>query len=111
MLTGREVVANHVPGIHSGEHGTLLAKLDSAAEASGLSPQELREMAPGVEVAHVGVLAKVRGVRSVLAIVPHVSGGHLDGTISALLLGVVRRTPHGEVLAVAKAVDTPVETC
>lgn len=78
-----------------------------AANLLGLPPHKLREVAPLLEVCHVGaVLAIIAGGEEVhLAVVPAVAGRASDGRGGAKGLGVLGRAPHGKVLTVAAAAN------
>lgn len=110
-LTGRVVVADSVPDVHLGAHGTRRAELRIAAELLRLFPDELREMAPVLEVRHVRVLLAVVGGRpkGKLPVIPHVSCGlsaglHRADILDSLLVG---RAPHGNVLTITTTTGSP----
>lgn len=67
-------------------------------------------MTPSLEVAHVrSSLAVIRWQELVeLAVVPHVSGGHLDGTSETKILGARTTTPQGNVLTITASTLCPI---
>jgi hypothetical protein len=110
-LTGREVVADRVPHAEAGVQGAGLAEVHGAADLLGVDPDDLGEVTPSHEVAHVGLATvEVGRVEVELAVVPHVAdglGNGLGGTETIAVAG----TPHGKVLAVATAAGGPVGWC
>lgn len=102
------VVADRVPRLHAGE-GASGAEVGDAADALGVLPDELREVAPVLEVVHArSTLAVVTGGKLVqLAVVPEVAGSLSTGPVSAKLAGAAGCSPHGEVLAVATTARSP----
>lgn len=109
--TGRSVVADHVPCVHVGVHGSSSAEFGVTAERGGVLPDKLGEVAPVLEVGHIrSRLAVVRGQELVdLAVVPHVVACHADGASSTQSSSVVRTSPHSNVLAVFAGALVPVE--
>jgi hypothetical protein len=109
LLTSRTIVADCEPTWHA-EQSASFAVLRCTSDTSGALPNNLREMAPGFEIAHIRVvLAVSRGWEKVdFAIVPHVrdslsgDGAWRDAT------GVVGATRSSNVLAITTSTWGPI---
>lgn len=102
--TGREVVANAVPSTHARVHLARGTVLGSTADLCGADPDDLRIVAPCLEVGEirVGLTIGTGRVKVELAVVPHFRDGLGDDSLLCQR-GGISRCVHGNVLAVTTA--------
>lgn len=101
-VTRRLVVTHNEVDLHARSKLTIIAKGDSAADLSSLSPENLGKVAPLLKARPVRLTAVVR-VELELIVIP-LAG---DGTRCGLALGQgeVALGTHGNVLAIATVAD------
>ncbi len=77
--------------------------MDSTSKTLGALPDQLSEMTPRLKGTHVWGGQSVEVAHEVVefAIVPEVTGSHLDSTGRAQLLSTTGYSPHGNILTIA----------
>lgn len=104
--TSRVIVADGIPRPHAA-HGAWRAEVSGAADLLGVLPNKLRVMTPRGETRHIRCgLSVIAGWEEVdLAVVPAIASRPGDRGFSANSFRIIRRTPHGKVLAVTTTAD------
>lgn len=98
-IAGRVVVAGAHVSIHAGLESTSRTLGNTTADDSGVLPDDLGVVAPGIEVGHDGLRSIGTGVELDLVVVPVVADGLSEELVDRQVLNVSGGI-HGNVLAV-----------